>query len=86
MKISSRVKSGVNSTITLNKINQYLHIVRSGDFDLDQIRTSLREIEPLLQREGIEQIMTDCRDINFEGGRFIDIDTLAMCLNQDIRS
>ena len=72
--------------ITLNKTKKYLHIIRSGDFNLDEIRTSKHEIEPLLHSEAIEHIMADYRDVNFEGIRLIDIDTLAMYLNDDLPS
>ena len=86
MNKSRRFESNIKPKITHNKIKKHLHIIRSGDFNLDELRASKHEIEPLLHREAIEHIMADYRDVNFEGIRLIDIDSLAMYLNDDLPS
>lgn len=86
MNAHSQFEKNMNPKITLDKTKQILHVARSGDFNLDKMRASKHEIEPLLRREDIKRIMADYRDVNFEGFRLIDIDTLAIYLNDDLPS
>lgn len=86
MNARSQFETSIDPKITLNKTKRFLQVTRSGDFNLDKMRASKHEIEPLLRREEIERIMADYREVNFEGFRLIDIDTLAIYLNDDLPS
>jgi hypothetical protein len=50
------------------------------------MRATMQEIEPLSRWDESEYIMADYRDVNFEGFGLIDIDTLAIHLNDDLPS
>lgn len=56
---------------------KYLHIARSCDTSVEDIRASRDKILPLFDDAGIERVLFDYREFSFERFSLVEIDTLA---------
>lgn len=52
---------------------KYLQISRSDDLNLEEIRTSRRKILPLFESMKITRLLSDVRNVDFDGVNAVDI-------------
>jgi len=62
---------------------KFLHISRSGEFNLENAKSSRKNLMPLLEGYTVERLLSDCRNVDFVDVRAVDIYVLLKELKDD---